>query len=480
MAKRMLVPPLPNADTAPKRALFREFKAFVHRWLRENLKPLAPEELLSFEEWLDLTNYTDRRKSDLKKLYDEDVRTFAEAIKDHKVLRVKSFIKDENYAEWKFPRWINSRSDVFKIMFGRYVKSIEKKIYALKFFIKNVPVPDRPQFIMDNLFAPSSYYVFTDFTSFESHFVRKLKKACEMQLFGYMLHKIAPDAVQCIKTALCESTYQLGDGQVVCNVQALRMSGEMDTSLSNGFTNLMVMKFTCFKSGCKDAPIVVEGDDALCRTPFPLTARIPTDLGFRIKMGSTQHLNEASFCGQIFDIIDMAVVTDPRDTIVNFGWTKKTDVESSQKRRDLLLRAKGYSLLYSYPGCPILSSMAQYVLRVTKRSETGIVTYVTQDRNLDWWSRETLLQAIKYKGGSVKIGAHTRELVEKLYKITVAEQVELESYFDSLTRPTPITHPIILSWGDTNPQWQEFFELYQDLDRTRVDPKKALALIQHA
>lgn len=131
--KRFLMKP-PKSDPA-KRIRLRKF---VANWLKNNLVPLSPDSDITVETWIEKTNYPRWRKEQLldkwKKIVDR---------RDPKHFRVKSFMKDETYPEYKHARAINSRSDEFKTLVGPIFKLIEKELFKLDWFIKKVPVKDR-------------------------------------------------------------------------------------------------------------------------------------------------------------------------------------------------------------------------------------------------------------------------------------------------------------------------------------------------
>ena len=116
-------------------------------------------------------------------------------------------------------------------------------------------------------------------------------------------------------------------------IQATRMSGEMCTSLGNGFSNLMLMLFACHRIGSKCTG-VVEGDDGF----FVCSPRAPTskefkEIGFTIKMERHDSLTTASFCGIVFDTIDKINVTDPMEVLIGFGWSKTPYVGARPARK---------------------------------------------------------------------------------------------------------------------------------------------------
>jgi len=243
----------------------------------------------------------------------------------------------------------------------------------------------------------------------------------------------------------------------------------------------MITLFALHEAGVPIDHAVFEGDDALFSSPRIITDAIPTALGMRIKMEVRTSLDETSFCGNVFDDTDEIVMTDPKEALVDFGWTKRIDVEASSKRLDVLTRSKAYSLRYQYNGCPILTEFADYVLRVTKRAESGIDKFLDRDRTLSGWERDQIADAVKsVRSGSfkrLKPGFRSRVLCERLYHINTAEQVELEKYFRSLNRLEPVIHPVMSRWEVLHPEWKQYFEEYNSEllinNRMRVPLNKA-------
>lgn len=77
------------------------------------------------------------------------------------------------------------------------------------------------------------------------------------------------------------------------------MSGDMCTSLGNGFSNKMKAEFLAYKAG-GTIDGFVEGDDGLFVTNFELRSSDYEKLGFTIKIEEIADPCEASFCGMIF------------------------------------------------------------------------------------------------------------------------------------------------------------------------------------
>jgi len=420
---------------SPKKQLLRRFRRFVKKWVHNNMVPLAPDSDVSVQTWLDATNYPAWRKAQLLRKWEAVTNPH-----DRRYTVVKSFMKDETYVEYKHARAINSRVDEFKCATGPIFKLIEKELFKHEWFIKKVPVCDRPAYIMRLLGHGAKFFV-TDHTAFEAHFTRELMDSCEFILYEYMVQKLPTggDFMQFVHDAIG------GRNRCVFKhfdvyIDATRMSGEMNTSLGNGFSNLMFMLFMAHEKGCENVFGVVEGDDGL----FTMSGELPTvedfaNLGLTLKLELADEINVASFCGLVFDPDDLVNVTDPITAMADFGWTSGRYARCSSRRKMELLRCAAMSMAYQYSGCPILSSLAAYGLRVTSgyRAKPGL---------MDGWWRDhwnEMCQNLSSRGALKSPQKNTRFLVEKLYGITCEEQIKIESYLDSLDTLQPLDHHVI-------------------------------------
>lgn len=415
--KRVFVK-LPRAQ----RRLMAKLGKFVEKWLRDNLKPLPFDSDTSFRTWIEGAPYSRARKDELIKKYDE-LGGYSSLTK--KFWNTKGFMKDEPYPEWKYVRSINSRTDEFKCIVGPIFKLIEKELFSLPYFIKKVPVADRPKYINDLLARVGAKYVATDYTAFESSFVKTLMETVEMKLYRYMSAELlgGKEWYDLIHEALTgENKMYFKHFKAV--VPATRMSGEMNTSLGNSFTNLMIMLFMCQEFGVRDVSGVVEGDDGL----FVGTGVFPTKkdfeaLGLNLKMEIFDTLSEASFCGLIFDENEMQNISDPRKLLANFGWATGQYARASDKTLKTLLRAKSMSYLAQYPAAPIISELARYGMRMTKGYD---VRRLLDNGQLGMWKRQILEEALKYRDAEIPIGPGTRDLMFRKFGISVEEQLRIE------------------------------------------------------
>lgn len=404
----------------------REFNRFVDLWLKRNLVPLTAADIPSYDEWIANTPYDQSRKTELTKTWNDANRVLS----SKEARKVKSFVKDEPYPKYKYPRSINSRVDAAKCYFGPVVDAISKRVMSLDWFIKYIPVAQRPMVLRDTLLKTGAQYVFTDFTSFEAHFTPEVMEMTQMKLFKHMVGKTDPKWFSKYRMTM-KGMNVLQFKHFTCLIEGTRMSGEMDTSLSNGFANLMLFLFLAHKNKATDVKGFVEGDDGIF-VVTPNSAR-PTveqfkDLGFNIKIGVTDALSEASFCGQVYDMTDLKVVTDPLEVLARVGFTNKRYVNAKHSTRMALLRAKGFSLVYQYDGCPILATLGKRLLELTEGYTVGdkIVNA------LDQWEKARLVEAMYNKLPSSPVGMNTRALVEKLYNIPIFEQIEMEHWISEL------------------------------------------------
>lgn len=355
-----------------------------------------------------------------------------------------AFIKRESYTSFKLPRIIRSRHDVVKGTVGPYVKLVEDEIYKLPYFIKHVPIPGRPKFIMDRLNKPGFEIAATDYSSFEALFSKEVMEAVEVELFKYMLHDVSRFELEKWYEMLVGKnvSHMFGKGKhskLLIEVIARRMSGEMSTSLANGFTNLMVGLFLASRHGDRvedgGVDMVVEGDDGLMITRHATpTPEEFGELGFVIKQEKPSCINEASFCKMVFDPVDLSNLADPAEGLVKFGWTHAQQKNGSDKVLKELLRAKALSLAYELPHCPILAALARYGMRVTEGSH-----YL---REWDWYHASYSLDDVDAPSANIPMA--NRLLVEKKFGIDVPTQLRVERYLDAKTDISPLDTPDIL------------------------------------
>lgn len=223
------------------------------------------------------------------------------------------------------------------------------------------------------------------------------------------------------------------------HVLAKRMSGDMNTSLGNGITNLIVILFIIWdKHRIIIVAIVVEGDDSLFRLPYGKTLDNAdfAKLGLNVKIEEHTRLSTASFCGMVFHEVDMVNLADPARIIRRMGFFDAKYARARRSKQLGLLRAWGFSMYYQYHGCPIIEAAALYALRVTR----GVYA-IMNSINYYKFSDQDKIPASEEKAFALypegKIGLGSRSLCQELYGYSYDEQIHIEAYFHSLTKPQP-------------------------------------------
>lgn len=416
----------PKVSRATKRKLKRFTELFTKQLIDTGqLAVPAAGDFIGFEEWLALTDYSGKRKEQIRTaLYEEgqDTQVF-------KRFLVDTHVKDEFYEVPKPLRLINARNDYAKAVLGPIIKVIEKRVCKLKWFIKYIPVSQRPAVLQEVLEAPGMHYACTDYTSFEAQFVPSVMRILERPLYKRM-SKNHPDHgafMRIFDSVLCGTNQMNVCKMFKATVPGVRMSGEMDTSLANGWCNLVLFMYVLWDKGVRLEDLVsvrgfVEGDDGLFALPRKL---LPTEadyeeLGFRIKIIIVKELNLASFCGNIFAPGDNIVVTDPIKMLSKLGWCSRKYLKAGQAIQMALLRAKALSIVHQYNGCPILSTAGRRLVELTRkvRFRKNFLQNAFNQYERQWIREDLPAELIPSE--------ETRYIVEDLYGITIAQQIEIE------------------------------------------------------
>lgn len=419
---------LPTRETKT----FNRFSQFVRQWVRNNISPIDIDTDLSVETWLVKTNYTEVRKNQLRTA---DSLSCDKWFKD-----CKCFIKDEGYKTIKNARGIYSRTDKFKTMVGPVFSVISDIFLKRNNFIKYVPTEQRPQYI-ESFFEKYNAsnqvkYMSTDYTAYESHFTATMFESIEFCLYDWCIQNL-PQRVQ------IRNLFEVFKTENVCKfknikfkIKATRMSGEMNTSLGNSFVNLMAYLFIHSEKGNRNYDCLIEGDDCLgC-----FEGQMPTNydyekLGLTVKIVPEEKLNEASFCGQIYDS-QYNVIADPIKMILNFGWIDKKYCDSSEKTRNKLLKCKALSYVHQYPNCPVIGPFCQHVIKLLSKTHYKIFFKNNYEKRM----KKTYMERTNVPETTVLL--ETRLLVEKIFHVPIEYQITLENYLTNI-KIEALNHPLI-------------------------------------
>lgn len=395
----------------------------------------------TLDTWLEGTSYTTADKEKFRKEMDDRSNLTP------KDCVCKCFIKAETYPEFKFPRPIKSRTDRYKCKVGPIFQGINDCLFEnTKYFIKKIPVNDRPK-VLKELFGDSASIDCTDFSSFEAHFIDIMMFAIEFPLYCWITQDLHNqyEFLQDIDVLLQVNKCKFVDFIIWCMSRA---SGEMNTSSGNGYSNKTLFSYVARVKKALETKQQFEGDDGIvaAKPEHSLPhARDYEDLGWTCKLVKSKTFSEASFCGIVSDPEDLINVCDVRAYLADFGWTRHQYCWANDKTHRALIRAKGYSAIYQYPGCPIIDALGHYALRITNSEEI--------QRKMMKMFRKGHLADSRYKNiryqqifDAMKNGIplrkisppNTRLLVEKIFQVSVAQQEEIEGYLDSLDTRKPL------------------------------------------
>lgn len=414
----------------PNVGLFDEFSTFVDTVLKTHPVFSVPCDIPVHEdlqEWfLENTNYEKFRKDELRHCYAEssDFEWLVSGTVN------KCHLKDECYTECKLARDIFSRTDVFKMIFGPLTKMIEKHVYAMDEFVKHIPFINRATHVSEHLGGDWEFKFSNDFSAFESLFSKDLMRACECKLYVTQLGPQFKGLISIINNVLTGKNV-LKFRTFTGSLNARRMSGEMCTSLGNGFTNLMVNWFILHKSGYSINDIfsktmcVVEGDDSLCVSNKSVDMKIYEGLGLRAKVQYHDEIGDASFCGMLFDAEDGTIVADVNKQIVGMSWTSMKYAGSKQQKLHTLLRSKAMCLAYQYRGCPMLDVYCHKILQLTKSLDVRHIM-------LDPYKQQIFEEAQKAAKNIIALGPKPPSMTCRLFvERKLGYSVEFQMMFEA-------------------------------------------------
>jgi hypothetical protein len=345
---------------------------------------------------------------------------------------------------------------------GPIFKLIEKAVCKNKHFMKYIPVDKRVD-VLNEMCEDGARYMATDFDHYESHFEKDIMEAVEFELYSYMVSKLPCGKLfMKIVSSVLTGVNMCRFKRMVVKVLATRMSGEMNTSLGNGFSNLMLILYNFTKYGVHDPSGYVEGDDSIFKV-FGTKHPVPQDfidIGFSIKLNVYQHIGLASFCGVVFDPTSLQAITDPVRKVLNFSWMGERYINANQKTLLKLLSAKSMSLLVLYPACPIVTSLAKYGIRVSPH----IYKVATSTQ----YEMEEQIYLIKHyinnknKYNTTTITSETRKLMKEVFGIDEEIQISMENYLDNKTDLSPIDHSGFYDLVnlDCKLYWQDYVSYY--------------------
>jgi len=409
-----------------------------------------------FDQWLShCDHYTESRKKQLREARSKACVS-GEYVLHEKDFTCSSFVKREFVETCKLPRLINSRSDKFKVCVAPFISMVEDVVYKLPWFVKHIPISQLPAKL--SRLSDYNWIIETDYSSFEACFVPAYMQTVEIPLWKYMLAN-NPKILRIVLRSYQQ--YRAGKNQPRVNLMknpeyvatsiGSRMSGEMWTSLANGFSNLMNVLFLSQLHG---VPVdgFVEGDDGLfgMKTPF-LNAAMFSELGFNIKMNYGNDLRHTSFCGNVFSPESMTIVVNPENIARLFWSCNATYIDAKTKVLQQLLRAKAMSLYCTGKYTPIAGPLAFKVL-----SLLGPGNYILDPTRRWWMSKINALFSENSNFDRVAIPYPNRYIYEEKYGIPVQDQLDLEAFIERAEslNDLQIPYSFMASPNPSNAHWK--------------------------
>jgi len=124
-------------------------------------------------------------------------------------------------------------------------------------------------------------------------------------------------------------------------------------------------------------------------------------------------------------------VADPGYIVVGFGWTHSSLMHCGPRIMEGLLRAKADSLLAMFPNCPILTALGTTALRLVGE---GRRYYNGNGGEKTWRENELIGDEGWRKRINPAIPMGSRLCMESIFGVTVAYQLYIENYLNSLER----------------------------------------------
>lgn len=399
------------------------------------VEPLNTSEMMSFEEYLSMTSYSNKLK--------DHFRTIRTEFGNKPVTSVnttcKSFIKSESYGKPKWPRWINSPDDVTKAVLGPFIKSVEKKFFkAGPWFIKGTDPKELPDKLR-RMFGDSTV-VETDFTAFESHH-RGMYTEILLRFFYHMLRNTPENkAARVVIRKMVKGKNVCRTRHLEAHVDQRLMSGVLWTSLGNAVLNLCIMSFLRSRSLRRSTDVneivadmvtfngLIEGDDGICEG-FRVDQGVIDRLGLKLKLANANFYGDASFCGNVCARDSDTIVPDPLKVLRTMPLLGSPYTFANEKKQKGLMRAKAMSYKYMYANAPVVGAYCDWILEQTSGHDIRGVCHVLDNHKrglVDLAMNWRLDDGTKGYLAPSRPSCADRELCEKRFGISIEEQLAME------------------------------------------------------
>jgi len=354
---------------------------------------------------------------------------------------VKAFLKFEKYNfkpnKRVVPRVISPRGPRFTVEMGRYIRPIEKKIYAIinnemfgqPTILKGMNPYDRGKVIQahfDSFEKPCAIGI--DASRFDQH-VSKEALTWEHSIYQLFYPGSKHFRRLCRLQTRNKIFINMEDGSIKYSIDGTRMSGDVNTSLGNCLISCSLVHRYAEELGIT-VKLVNDGDDcvvfmagkdeAVFREHLPVFFR---KAGFNMVVEPTVYeLEHVEFCQAkpVFDGHDYIMVRNPHTCIA------KDSVSLRPLLNPLLVKrwwaAVGLCGLSGNAGFPILDSFYRCLIR----NSQGAKPLMNHDDGS--WKYKYM----DYRRDTVGISDYSRHSFYIAFGIDATHQCAIEEYYDNL------------------------------------------------
>lgn len=394
--------------------LYNTYRDNIRRWsqwIEENqLFDTNKKPKYSLDEWLEHSNYSGKRKEQLRKRVDRP--------KDY--YSVKTFIKKEAYPDVKPPRTINSRDDAFKVLVGPFTHEVEKDVFGSKFSLKGKTLDQQSRIFYDRM-KDKKVFISTDYSRWESSISADIIDEIEMRFFKRYPSPYPWNFHTWLRDHIVNNNL-VSRGSNKLKLHGVRMSGDMHTSLMNTYINIYLTAYIMNILGHKwdgffegdDGFVGLEDDIADLEFLKNEVRRISVSLGFDLKIDVSRKLQDLPFLSR-HCVGDGVCVREPFKAICHAQWSFSLHNHDPAE----VVRARGYGLALENKGTPILQELGNLLLR---SAGAGKLWYS------DPWFKQYygLPDHVKNVQFEEEVKFETRTKFAELFGIPISTQIKLE------------------------------------------------------
>lgn len=345
-----------------------------------------------------------------------------------KYLRNSCFVKFEDSSKMVDgqcrvrPRLIMTMSDYFSMVLSPLIAAVHcwNEGSISNYQVKNL-TPD--QFVEKVASFTDRKHIVTDYSAFESS-VSYMFKMLEDEFAEKLLIKMR------MRTTLEHFRKLNKFGRVLHSsigkfTISSRCSGDYFTSTFNCLINYLINSYCSHKKGVSHLELIVEGDDGLTK-PDQIDSNLINKMGFGFSSNvSGSKPGDVDFLRKRW-LRDNSYVNIGR-SLKNLFWVNSQQ-PLTNSRKKAIIRAKALSYYFSSPGCPILTSAINYILRKTSGANyfKGIEKHLSYNDKFD-------VKKIGKNYGTIEIDERMRGPISEgatgFPPIPILVQLELEKRF---------------------------------------------------